>query len=70
MLTTPRMSMIYCTSDLNLPSLKLGVNSPQLLVCKPTYVMVALTSLMSEQVNATIKYVIAPLEVGHEFSPN
>jgi hypothetical protein len=32
-------------------------------------VRVALTSLMSELVNATIKYVIAPLEVGPEFAP-
>jgi hypothetical protein len=32
--------------------------------------MVALTGLMSELVNATIKYVIAPLEVGPEFAPN
>jgi hypothetical protein len=32
--------------------------------------MVAVTSLMRELVNATIKYGMAPLEVGPEFAPN
>jgi hypothetical protein len=32
--------------------------------------MGALTSLMSELVNATIKYAMAPLEVGPEFAFN
>ncbi len=31
--------------------------------------MVALTSLMPELVNATIKYAVTPLEVGPEFAP-
>jgi hypothetical protein len=32
--------------------------------------MVALTNLMSELVNATIKFGMAPLEVGTEFAAN
>jgi hypothetical protein len=32
--------------------------------------MVALTSSMIELVNATIKYTVAPLEVGPEFALN
>jgi hypothetical protein len=39
-------------------------------VDKPTYFMVELTSSMIEQVNATIKYAMAPLEVGPEFAFN
>jgi hypothetical protein len=35
---------------------------------KPTNFMVALTSLMSELVNATIKFGMAPLELGPEFA--
>jgi hypothetical protein len=32
--------------------------------------MVVLTSLMSEVVNATLKFAMAPLEVGPEFAAN
>jgi hypothetical protein len=39
-------------------------------VRKPTNFMVALTSLMSEVVNATLKFVMAPLEVGPELAAN
>jgi hypothetical protein len=36
----------------------------------PTYFMIALTSSMIELVNATIKYAMAPLEVGPELALN
>jgi hypothetical protein len=48
----------------------MGANLLRLLVRKPTNFMVALTSLMSELVNATIKFVMVPLEVGPEFAAN
>jgi hypothetical protein len=39
-------------------------------VREPTNFIVELTNLMSELVNATIKFVMAPLEVDPEFAPN
>jgi hypothetical protein len=48
----------------------LGANLPIPLGNKPAIFMVALTSLMSELVNATIKFGMAPLEVGPEFAAN
>jgi hypothetical protein len=39
-------------------------------VREPTNITVALTSLMSELINATLKFVMAPLEVGPEFAAN
>ena len=60
--------MLYRVFALTYP--KLGINSPQPLVHKPTNFMVSLTSLMSELVNATIKFDMAPLEVGPEFAAN
>ncbi len=60
--------ILYVWNKLTTP--KLRANSPELLVGKPTYFMVALTSSMIELVNATIKYTVAPLEVGPEFALN
>ncbi len=60
--------LLYVRPQFTTP--KLGTNSPRLLVCWPTFFMVARTSLMSELVLATIKNVIASLDVGPEFAPN
>jgi hypothetical protein len=49
---------------------KRGANSLRLLVPEPTNFKIALTSLMSELVNATLKFVMAPLQVGPEFAAN
>ena len=51
---------------------KLGANSPQPLVGKPTYYFMAVwtATSMVELVHATIKYGVAPLEIGPEFAPN
>ncbi len=48
----------------------MGANLLRLLVREPSNFMVALTSLMSELVNATLKFVMAPLEVGPELAAN
>jgi hypothetical protein len=49
---------------------KLGTKSQRPLVHKPANFMVAPTSLVIELVGATIKFGMAPLEVGHEFAAN
>ena len=49
---------------------KLRANSLRPLVGKPTYFMVAWTSLIVELVHATIKFAMAALEVGPEFALN
>ena len=49
---------------------KLGINLPRPLVHKPTNFMIAMTSLMSELVIATIKFGMAPLKDGPEFAAN
>jgi hypothetical protein len=48
----------------------LGTNLPQPLVHKPENFMVAPTSLVIELVGVTIKFGMAPLEVGPEFAAN
>ncbi len=57
---TVRLTSIYN------PQIK--TNSPRLLVGSTNLFMVARTSLSSELVLATIKKVMAPLEVGPEFA--
>ncbi len=49
---------------------KLGANPQRLLVGSTNLFMVARTSLSSELVLATIKKVMAPLEVDLESAPN
>ncbi len=61
-------TLLYVWPQFTYP--ELGANLPWLLVHEPTNFMVALTNLMSELVNAAIKFVMAPLEVGPEFAPN
>ncbi len=66
-------SFFVISSTMHLASIylpQLGANSPQPLVHKPSNFMVARTSLMSELVLATIKFGMAPLEVGPEFVDN
>ena len=63
--------LTYCTFDLNSPPLHWGQipRNPWWANHHISY-LVALTSLMFELVNTTIKYAMAPLEVGPEFAPN